>query len=317
MLKRRCSPSAGEQRTTAAALHRIVSPRPCIFLVDGSSFIFRAFYAIPPLNHSTGLPTNAIFGFTNILLKFLKQHRPVYAAVALDAGRETFRNRMFAGYKANRRQPPVALLPQLPYFRRVLEGLNLPILELAGYEADDIIATACETMADQDCEYVIVSSDKDLMQLVSDRIKLLDSTKDRWINAAEVQSKFGVLPDKVIQVMGLMGDAVDNIPGIKGIGEKTAIALIQQFGTLENLFNRLEEVATLTFRGAIRLRRILEDGKAAAFLSRDLATVKRDVPITMRLDDFKLTGPSHEKLRSLFHQLEFTNLTILLDNGRL
>ena len=292
-------------------------PCPCIFLLDASSYIFRAFYAIPPLNHSAGLPTNAIFGFTNILLRFLKQYQPVYAAVALDAGRTTFRNRMFADYKGNRREPPAALLPQFPYFRQVLEGLNLPILELPGYEADDIIATACATMADQDCEFVVVSGDKDLMQLVSERIRLLDSAKDRWIGAAEVKSKFGVVPDKVIQVMGLMGDAVDNIPGIKGIGEKTAIALIQQFETLENLFNRLDEVATLTLRGAARVRKILEDGKGAAFLSRDLAAVKRNVPLTMQLDDFKLTGFRREKLRSLFNHLEFNNLALLLDHGRL
>src|SRR5512135_2792262 len=230
---------------------------PRLFLIDGSSYIFRAFFAVPSLNHSTGLPTNAIFGFTNILLKFLKQHHPEYITVALDAGRETFRNELFPGYKGNRPEAPADLIPQFPYFRRVLDALNIPLLELPGYEADDIIATLCRTLADQGCELVVVSSDKDLMQLVTEDIKLLDSAKDQWIGAAEVKIKFGVEPYRVVEVMGLMGDAVDAIPGVKGIGEKTASALIQEFGALENLFNRLDEVDAMHLRGASRVRKIL------------------------------------------------------------
>lgn len=291
--------------------------RPRLFLIDGSSYIFRAFFAIPPLNNSAGLPTNAIFGFINLLLKLLKQYKPEYVAVALDAGRETFRNQLFAGYKSSRPEPPAALLPQLPYFRRALDCLNLPILELRGYEADDIIATLCDAMAGKDCDIVVVSSDKDLMQLVTDGIKLLDSAKDRWIGAAEVYCRFGVSPEKVVQVMGLMGDTVDNIPGVRGIGEKTAIALIQQFETLENLFSRLDEVATLTLRGASRLRKILEDGRDAAFLSRALATVKRDVPLAVGFAELEWIGFNQQKLRRLFTELEFTNLVTLLDHGRM
>lgn len=294
----------------------VVSERPRLFLIDGSSYIFRAYYAIPSMNNSAGLPTNGIFGFTNILLKFLKQYKPEYVVVALDAGRKTFRNHLFAGYKGNRPESPADLLAQFPYFRRVLEGLNLPLLELPGYEADDIIATLCATLCN-DCNLVVVSSDKDLMQLVTDGIRLLDSARDRWTGVAEVQSKFGVGPDKVIQVMGLMGDAVDNIPGVKGIGEKTAIALIHQFDTLENLFNRLDEVEALTLRGAARARKNLEEGKEIAFLSRDLATVKRDVPLAIGLEELRFTGFNQEKLRSLFAELEFTNLIVLLDNDRL
>ena len=288
-----------------------------LFLIDGSSYIFRAFFALPPLNNSTGLPTNAIFGFANILLKFLKQYKPEYVAVVLDAGRETFRHQIFPEYKGNRPALPAALIPQFPYFRRVLDGLNLPLLELAGYEADDIIATLCATLCDEECDVVVVSSDKDLMQLVTDKVRLLDSAKNRWIGADQVRARFGVQPDQVTQVMGLMGDMVDNIPGVNGIGEKTAIALIQQFATLENLFNRLDEVETLTFRGAARLRKILEGAKDAAFLSRTLATVKRDVPLTVGLEELRFTGLNHVTLRSLFTELEFTNLIPLLDNGRL
>ena len=288
---------------------------PRLFLIDGSSYIFRAFYAIPALSNSTGLPTNAIFGFTNILLKFLKQYQPEYVAVALDAGRETFRNEMFAAYKGNRPEAPALLIPQFPYFRKVLDALNLPLLELPGYEADDIIATLCDRLADKGCELVVVSSDKDLMQLVTNGVKLLDSAKDRWIGKDEVREKFGVSPEQVIEVMGLMGDAVDNIPGVKGIGEKTAGALIQQFHSLENLYDHLDEIEQMKLRGAARVRKILEEGKDAAFLSRALATVKRDVPLETGIEELKLTGFNLEKTRALFTELEFTNLITLIENG--
>jgi len=290
-------------------------PTPRLFLIDGSSYIFRAFYAIPALNNTAGLPTNAIFGFTNILLKFLKQYQPEYVAVALDAGRETFRNEMFAAYKGNRPEAPALLIPQFPYFRKVLDALNLPLLELPGYEADDIIATLCDRLADKGCELVVVSSDKDLMQLVTNGVKLLDSAKDRWIGKDEVREKFGVSPEQVIEVMGLMGDAVDNIPGVKGIGEKTAGALIQQFQSLENLYDHLDEIEQMKLRGAARVRKILEEGKDAAFLSRALATVKRDVPLDTGIEELKLTGFNLEKTRALFTELEFTNLITLIENG--
>jgi DNA polymerase-1 len=288
---------------------------PRLFLIDGSSYIFRAFFAIPPLSNAAGLPTNAIFGFTNILLKLLKQYRPEYVAVALDAGRETFRNDMYADYKANRPEAPAELIPQFPYFRKVLDALNLPLLELPGYEADDIIATLCGALSGKGCEVVVVSSDKDLMQLVTDGIRLFDSAKDRWIGAAEVREKFGVAPQQVIEVMGLMGDAVDNIPGVKGIGEKTAIALIQQFRTLENLYDHLDEVEQMKLRGAARVRKILEEKKTEAFLSRDLATAKRDVPMERAMESLRARAPDIDKVRELFSELGFTNLLKLIENG--
>jgi DNA polymerase-1 len=294
----------------------MTDPKSRLFLVDGSAYIFRAFFAIPPtLKTSAGLPTNAIFGFTNILLKFLKQYQPEYVAVALDAGRETFRNEMLADYKGNRPEAPPDLIPQFPYFRKVLDALNLPLLELPGFEADDIIATLCERLAGQDCEVVVVSSDKDLMQLVTNGIKLLDSAKDRWIGIDEVKEKFGVGPEQVIEVMGLMGDAVDNIPGVKGIGEKTAIALIQHFATLENLYNRIDDIEKMKLRGAARVRDLLREKKDTAFLSRALATVKRDVPLDTRLEDLKFTGFDLDKSRALFTELEFSNLIKLIENG--
>jgi 5'-3' exonuclease len=294
-----------------------VAEPPRLFLIDAGCFIFRAFYAIPHSSNSSGLPTNAIFGFANLLLKFLKRYRPEYVAVALDDGRGNFRKRLFPSYKANRAAPPADLLSQLPYMRRVLEALSLPLLELPGCEADDIIATLCATLRREDCELVIVSSDKDLMQLVTDHVRILDTHTERWLGVAEVESRFGVRPEKVTQVMGLMGDPVDNIPGVTGIGEKTAIALIQRFQSLEYLFDNLDQVESLGLRGAARARRMLESGKTAAFLSRDLATVKRDLPLAVELKELKFEGFNRQALRALFAEMEFTNLVVLLDNDRL
>ena len=290
--------------------------KPRLFLIDGSAYIFRAFFAIPPIKNLAGLPTNALLGFTNLLLKFLKQYQPRYVGVALDAGRVTFRNEMFAGYKSNRPEAPAELILQFPYFRKILDALNLPLLEIPDYEADDIIATLCEQLADQDCELVVVSSDKDLMQLVADGVKLLDSAKDRWIGINDVIEKFGVAPEQVIQVMGLMGDTVDNIPGVKGIGEKTAGVLIQHFRTLENLYAHLDELNRLNLRGTARVRELLENNKANAFLSRDLATAKRNVPIDVGLPELQFCDFNHAKLRSLFTELEFTNLLTLIEHNR-
>ena len=290
-------------------------PRPRLFLVDGSSYLFRAFFALPPVTSSTGFPTNAIYGFTNLMLKFLKQHRPDFLAVVLDAGRETFRNQMFTDYKANRLEPPIALVRQFPYIRRALEALNVPVFELPGYEADDIIGTLCESLCGEDCELVVVSSDKDLMQLVTKNIKLFDSAKSRWIGAAEVVARFGVEPDRVTEVIGLMGDAIDNIPGVEGIGQKTAMALMQRFHSLEHLFDHLDELETTPVRGAARLRKNLEEGKEAAFLSRALATLKKDVPIGCQLEQLRYRGPNRDKLRALFVELGFTHLIKLLDHG--
>jgi 5'-3' exonuclease len=172
----------------------VIEQRPRLFLIDGSSYIFRAYYAIPSMNNSAGLPTNGIFGFTNILLRFLKQYKPEYVVVALDAGRETFRNQIFAGYKTNRPKPPADLLVQFPYFRHVLECLNVPVMEMVGYEADDIIATLCDSLCNKDCNLVVVSTDKDVMQLVTDDIRLLDSATGRWMGVGEVESNLGVAP---------------------------------------------------------------------------------------------------------------------------
>ena len=286
---------------------------PCVYLIDGSSYIFRAFFALPPLSNSAGLPTHAIYGFTNMTLKFLKSYQPDYLAVVLDAGRETFRNQLYHEYKSNRPEAPPALIPQFPYIRKVLQAMNIPALELAGFEADDLIATLSGAFSLQGTEVVIVSGDKDLMQLVGGAVKLLDSAKDKWIGLDDVKEKFGVAPDQVIEVMGLMGDSTDNIPGVKGIGEKTAIALIQRYHSLENLFDHLHELEQTGLKGVERIRKALVAGKDAAFLSRELATVRTDVPIHLTLDDLHYRGWQSEKLRELFVELNFTKLIEGLD----
>lgn len=291
--------------------------RPRLFLIDGSSYVFRAYFSTPALTHSTGIPTHAVFGFLNLLLKLLRQYEPEYVAVVFDAGQETFRHRLYPAYKANRPERPAALTAQLPHLRRLVESLNLASFELPGYEADDLIATLCETVLRQDCDLVIVSSDKDFMQLVSSRIQLLDSARNRWLDSVDVHARFGVSPDRVVQVMGLMGDPVDNIPGVRGIGPKTAVALIQQFDTLENLYGRLDEVCALELRGAPRLQAMLRDGRDTAFLSRALATVRSDAPLEIDLYRLKRTKFHEGNLRDLLMELEFTNLVSLLDHRRL
>lgn len=286
---------------------------PCVYLIDGSSYIFRAFFALPPLTNSAGLPTHAIYGFTTMTFKFLKTHRPEYLAVALDAGRKTFRNEIYGDYKGNRPEAPADLIPQFPYIRKVLQAMNVAVLELEGFEADDIIATLCKDFSGRGFSVVIVSGDKDLMQLVGEGVKLLDTAKEKWIDTAGVKEKFGVEPQKVIEVMGLMGDAVDNIPGVKGIGEKTATALIQKYGSLENLFARLDELETSGLRGASRIRKALAENKEKAFLSRELAKVRTDVPIQMEPETLRYAGLEMEKLRQLYTELEFHQLLKALE----
>lgn len=291
-----------------------MAEQPCVYLIDGSSYIFRAFFALPPLSNASGLPTHAIYGFTTMTLKFLKTYRPEYLAVVLDAGRETFRNQIYHEYKSNRPEAPPDLIPQFPYIRKVLEAMDVAVLELQGYEADDLIATSAKYFSARGTPVVIVSGDKDLMQLVADGVKLLDSGKDKWIGLDRVKEKFGVEPEKVVEVMGLMGDSTDNIPGVKGIGEKSAIALIQRYHSLENLFDHLDELETTGLKGVERIRKALVAGKEDAFLSRELATVRTDVPIRVDLAGLRYHGPRREKLHGIFTELEFTNLLKGLDS---
>ncbi len=288
-----------------------------LYLIDGSSYIFRAFFAaLPPLTNAAGVPTQAVYGFTTMTLRFLKDYDPEHLVVLLDAGRETFRNQISGDYKGNRPDAPPDLIPQFPYIRKVLKAMNIPVLEREGFEADDLIATLAKKFAARDLEVVIVTGDKDLMQLVHDEVRLLDTMKARWIGIDQVKEKFGVDPGEVVEVMALMGDPVDNIHGVKGIGEKTAIALIKYFHSLENLYKHLDEVENTGIKGAARIRKALVEGKESAFLSRELATVRTDVPLDVELEGLRRQQPSYDTLRELYAELGFTQLIKTMDADR-
>ena len=262
-----------------------MSDRLRLFLVDGSSYIFRAFYAIGHLSNSKGLPTNAIFGFIQMLLKVLMEHQPDYLAVVFDSKAPTFRSEIYKEYKANRPAMPDALVPQIPYIGRIIEEYRIATLEMEGYEADDLIGTVAKGLASE-VDVVIITGDKDILQLVSDQVQVYDTMKEKRFGVEEVIHRFGVRPEQVVEVMGLAGDAIDNIPGVPGIGEKTATELIKAFGSIENLLAHLDEVRQK------KLREKLEAYGEQARLSRKLATIHTDVPITYRLNDFAPGSPN-------------------------
>jgi len=283
-----------------------------LYLVDVSSYIFRAFHAIPMLNNKNGLPTNAILGVVNMLLKLLNDEKPERMAIVFDAGGPTFRDDIADDYKANRNPTPDALVPQLPYVRSVIEAFRFPSIEVPGVEADDVIATLAASFASGSTEIVVVTGDKDLMQLVGPHVTLYmpsggrgGTLEPRRVGRAEVEQRFGVPPEKVVEVMALTGDSIDNIPGVKGIGDKTAQVLIQEFGSVEALLADLPRVETLKLRGAKRIRELLEGNAETARQSRELARLKTDVSLDMTLDDLRMQAPDYLTLRTLFTELGF------------
>jgi DNA polymerase-1 len=275
--------------------------RPRLFLIDGSSYLFRAFYAIRHLSNSKGLPTNAIYGFTQMLLKVLKEHRPDYLAVIFDSKAPTFRSEVYKEYKANRPAMPEGLTPQIPYIKKIIEGYQIALLEMEGYEADDLIGTVAKRL-ESEVDVVIITGDKDILQLVSDRIQVYDTMKEKRLGVDEVIQRFGVSPEQVVEVMGLSGDAIDNIPGVPGIGEKTAIQLIKNYGSIENLLTHVEEIPQK------KLKENLKAHGDLARLSRQLATIHTDVPVRYQLKDFSPSSPDLKSLKEIFKELEFNKL---------
>lgn len=273
-----------------------------LYLIDGSSYIYRAYYAIRQLSNSRGLATNAVLGFTNMLLKVVREEKPDHLAVVFDAKGPSFRKEIYPEYKANRAAMPEDLRPQIPFIKALVEAFNMPALELAGYEADDIIATLARRFAGEGMAVTVVTGDKDLMQIVDERIRLLDTMKDQQTGLAEVAERFGGTPDKVIEVQALAGDSSDNVPGVPGIGEKTARQLIQEFGTVENLLNNIERVS-----GKKRQENLRQYGEQAR-LSKKLVTLVEDLPLETDYDQLKLSEPNRQKLTELFKQLEFHKL---------
>lgn len=277
-----------------------------VFLIDGQSYIYRAFYAVRGLTNSEGLPTNAIFGVVNMLHRIHDEHAPSHLGMVLDAPGKNFRHRAYPEYKANRASMPEELRAQIPHIKAVVGAYRIPILELAGYEADDIIATLATRWERAGAEVVIVSGDKDLMQVVSDRVTMLDTMQDKRIGPAEVHAKFGVEPGRVVEVQALMGDPTDNIPGVPGVGEKTAIKLIAEWNDLDGV---LENGAAIKGKLGERVREHAD----LARLSKTLATLDRDVPLPVSVDDLAVTEPDRGRLRELFGTFEFRRLLDALD----
>lgn len=272
-----------------------------LYIVDGSSYIFRAYYAIRSLSNSQGLPTNAIYGFTQMLLKLIADEKPEYLVMVFDSKEPSFRKQKYPEYKANREVPPEDLVPQFDYIRQVTRALNVPILEKPGFEADDIIATLVRRKLSSKEHAVIVTGDKDLMQLVNDRITLLDTMKDQRVNRVGVKEKFGVTPEQMIDLQALAGDSSDNVPGVPGIGPKTAGQLIAQYGSLEKLYQHLDEI-----KG--KKRENLEQFQGQAKLSQWLVTLSEEVPLKESLENFQRQEPNEAACQELFQELEFQRL---------
>jgi DNA polymerase-1 len=279
-----------------------------LFLVDGSGYIFRAYHALPPLTRkSDGLQVNAVLGFCNMLWKLLadmpKDDKPTHLAVIFDKSEKTFRTEMYPQYKAHRPDLPEDLRPQFPLIRDAVRAFEIPCLEQAGFEADDLIATYARLACEAGATTSIVSSDKDLMQLVSDRVTMYDTMKDKRIGPAEVMEKFGVGPDKVIEVQSLIGDSSDNVPGVPGIGVKTAAQLIGEYGDLETLLKRASEIKQ------DKRRQTLIDNAESARISKRLVTLDQNVPLDVEVDQLAVHEPDYKNLIGFLKAMEFSTIT--------
>ena len=280
------------------------------YLVDGSGYIFRAYYALPPLSRkSDGLPTGAVSGFCSMLFKLLEDarsddsdHKPTHFAVIFDSAKKNFRNEIYSDYKANRTEAPEDLAPQFEYIRKAVKAFNLPSIELINYEADDLIATYAKQIVEAGGKVTVISSDKDLMQLVSKDIRLYDPMKNKVLGEKEVFEKFGVKPNQVIDVQSLAGDSSDNIPGVPGIGIKTAAELINKYKNLDTLLKKVDEIPQN------KRRETLQQNKDKAILSRQLVTLKDDVPVEEKPESFLMKDVERDKLYEFLREMEFNRL---------
>ncbi len=273
-----------------------------IYLIDGSAYIYRAYHAIQSLSNSKGFPTNAIFGFTRMLLKLINEQHPEYIAMFFDSKGPTFRHDMFDAYKANRPPMPEDLSVQVPYIKEITSAFNIPVIEQQGFEADDLIGTVSLKALAKGFFVVMVTGDKDFMQLVTDKAVIWDPMKDKTIDADSIKKNFGVHPNQMTDVFGLAGDSADNIPGVPGIGRKTALSLIKDFGSMDLLYERIDTITkTKQKENLIKYR-------DQAFLSKDLVTIDTHAPISIDLDQLKYTSFDNDKLSELFKELEFSQL---------
>src|SRR5277367_477300 len=299
---------ASPKPPAAKVLNTSVKKGDHVFLVDGSGYIFRAYHALPPISRkSDGLQLNAVFGFCNMLWKLLRdmkpEEKPTHLAVVFDKSEKTFRTEMYPDYKAHRPDPPDDLRPQFGLIREAVHAFDLPCLEQDGFEADDLIATYVRQACEAGATSTIVSSDKDLMQLVNDRVVMLDTMKDKRIGRAEVIEKFGVPPEKVIEVQSLIGDSTDNVPGVPGIGVKTAAQLIGEYGDLETLLARAGEIKQQ------KRRETLIDNADMARLSKKLVTLDEHVKLDVPIGDLAVHEPDHKRLIAFLRAMEFSSLT--------
>src|SRR5215510_8126875 len=262
--------------------------RKTLYLIDGSAYIYRAFFALPALNNSKGLQTNAILGFTTMLLKIIRERKPEGLVLAFDEKGPTLRHAEFTAYKAQRPPMPEGMSAQIPYIHRVVEALNISAVRQAGYEADDLIGTLARKAEQAGYDVAIVTGDKDMFQLLTPHVRIYDPVKDKWSGEAECHERFGVEPARVVEVMGLMGDSTDNIPGVKGIGEKTAIKLIAQFGTIEEVLSRIEEVTPT------RIKTMLLEQADNARLSKKLATIETGSPVQFHPEQYQIKPAHHD-----------------------
>lgn len=304
-----------------------------VYLVDGSGYIFRAFYAVAPLKTKEGFPTNALYGYTRMLLKLLNEADSQHVVVVFDAGKDTFRTELYSDYKANRKECPEDLVSQMPFFREISSALGLTILEKQGFEADDIIGTLVKRLALADIECVVVSGDKDLMQLVGDNISIWDTMRDHHYGPNEVKAKMGVGPERIVDLLGIMGDSSDNIPGLKGAGPKTAVQLIEKYGDIESIINSVKLISDdAEIRNRKKISQQIEADSDILRLSRKLAEIDINVPIELKVADRTQDGegcinmsllsisdeqlyqtlerrdPISDRLQSLIDKFEFSSL---------
>jgi len=277
-----------------------------LILIDGNSIAYRAFFALPLLNNDKGVHTNAVYGFTMMLMKILEDEKPTHALVAFDAGKTTFRHKTFSEYKGGRQKTPPELSEQFPYIRELLQSYGIRHYELENYEADDIIGTLSLQGEKDGYEVIVISGDKDLTQLSSEKTTVYITRKGitdiESYTPEHIQEKYGLTPDRIIDMKGLMGDSSDNIPGVPGVGEKTAIKLLKEFETLEKLLQSIDQVS------GKKLKEKLEEFKDQALMSKELATITREAPLTVGLGELEFPGMNEEKLRPFFKELGFNSL---------
>ncbi|QHB30770.1 DNA polymerase I [Yersinia canariae] len=287
-----------------------------LILVDGSSYLYRAYHAFPPLTNGSGEPTGAMYGVLNMLRSLLLQYRPSHVAVVFDAKGKTFRDELFAEYKSHRPPMPDDLRTQIEPLHQMVKAMGLPLLVVSGVEADDVIGTLAQEAEKAGHAVLISTGDKDMAQLVTPNITLINTMNNAILGPQEVCEKYGVPPELIIDFLALMGDSSDNIPGVPGVGEKTAQALLQGLGGLDALFSNLDKIATLTFRGAKTMSAKLEQNKDVAYLSYKLATIKTDVELDVTCDELKVSAPDDEQLHQLFSRYEFKRWLADVEAGK-